>query len=77
MVWHHKYAHLWPKNQLIRYDRTPPGSHIWTMAQQNRDLVQKHRFWEIRDGQEAFFLRDAWKQKGNLADLVGIDDLQT
>ena len=39
MVWHQKYAHLWPKNQLIRYDRTPPGSQIWTMAQQNRDLV--------------------------------------
>ena len=47
------------------------------MAQHNRDLVQKHSFWEIRDGREAFFLMDAWQQKGKLADLVGIDDLQT
>ena len=46
------------------------------MAQQNRYLVQKHSFWEIRDGQEAFFLMDVWQQQGNLDESVGIDDLQ-
>ena len=74
-LWHTKYAPNWPKTQLIRYDQNPPGSHIWQAAQQNRDLVQKHSFWEIRAGTEALFLMDAWQQKPRLMDLDGLGNL--
>ena len=40
-----------------------PGSSIWKAAQENRGLVQKHSFWEVRDGQSARFVSDAWNQE--------------
>ena len=42
------------------------GSHIWNKVWENRDLVQKHTFWEIKNGNLAWFWEDNWKQEHNL-----------
>ena len=52
-LWHLKYAPQWPKQSLICFGENLPGSSIWKTAQENRGLVQKHSFWEVRNGQMA------------------------
>ena len=42
------------------------GSHIWNNAWENRAIVQKHSFWEIKDGIPAWFCEDNWQQEPNL-----------
>ena len=39
------------------------GSHIWNKAWENRGIVQKNSFWEIRAGEQAWFWEDKWKQE--------------
>eukprot|EP00253_Pinus_taeda_P004124 PITA_04124 len=40
------------------------GAKIWTW--ENRALVQNHSFWEIRNGNLAWFWEDNWQQEDNL-----------
>ena len=47
---HLKYAPLWPKQSLVHFGENLPGSSIWKAVQENRGLVQKHKFWEVRGG---------------------------
>jgi len=42
------------------------GSAIWNRAWENRALVQNHSFWEIRNGNLAWFWEDNWQQEENL-----------
>lgn len=42
------------------------GSHIWNKAWENRAIVQKHSFWEIRDGNPAWFWEDNWQREPQL-----------
>ena len=42
------------------------GSHIWNKAWENRAIFQKHSFWEIRDGNLAWFWEDKWQQEPKL-----------
>ena len=42
------------------------GSHIWNLSWENRAIVQKHSFWEIRAGNLARFWEDNWQQGPNL-----------
>eukprot|EP00253_Pinus_taeda_P032768 PITA_32768 len=45
-----KYPNNWQERELIRMSGIIKGSHIWNKAWENRAIVQKHSFWEIRDG---------------------------
>ena len=42
------------------------GSPIWNKAWENRTLVQKNSFWEIRAGDIALFWEDKWQQETTL-----------
>ena len=42
------------------------GSTIWNRAWENRALVQNDSFWEIRNGNLAWFWEDNWQQDDNL-----------
>lgn len=54
---------------------TSKGSVIWNSAIQHRDIIQKHSFWEVKDGHTARFLEDPWQQLPNLKDTIpGIAD---
>jgi hypothetical protein len=61
---------------LIRHNTRIQGSNIWNIAWKNRDLVQKHAFWEIRNGKSAYFWLDSWKQLKLLTDLIELTPLQ-
>jgi len=65
-VWKEKYSSTWQENYHIRMTRTIKGSHIWNKAWENRDLVQKNSFWEIREGDLALFWEDRWQQEPTL-----------
>ena len=43
------------------------GSHIWNKSWENRAIVQKRSFWEIRDGNLAWFWEDNWQQEPKLS----------
>ena len=61
-IWHIKYARDRPMSQLIRYNATPQGSHIWQKALAGRQIIQEHSFWEIKAGNLAHFWDDSWNQ---------------
>eukprot|EP00253_Pinus_taeda_P011770 PITA_11770 len=55
------------KSDLIRLQEVSEGSPIWNLARRNRNIIQDHSFWEIRDGETTFFWEDAWQQLPRLA----------
>eukprot|EP00253_Pinus_taeda_P033082 PITA_33082 len=55
---------------------TPRGSLVWDLARLNRDLVEKHSFWEIRGGEEANFWEDKWNQKERLSSIQGLQHVR-
>lgn len=61
-----KYAMNWQEMKLIRMTRQVEGSQVWNRAWENKALVQKHCFWEIKSGKWARFWEDNWQQEGNL-----------
>ena len=60
-LWHLKYAPQWKKRSLVRFEENLPGSSIWKTAQENRALVQKHSFWEVRNGKNDRFASESLK----------------
>ena len=76
MLWHQKYAARWPKKNLIRFAEDSPGSYIWKATQENIQLVQKHSFWEVQDGNSVLFLEDAWQQLPKLNERTNLGSLQ-
>lgn len=75
-LWKQKYAMDWQENDHIRMSGNIKGSHIWNKAWENRALVQKYSFWEIRNGNLAWFWEDNWLQEGNLSGEE-LDNIQT
>jgi hypothetical protein len=67
-IWKRKYAPTMQPDQLIRHNIKIQGSNIWNTAWQNRDMIQKHAFWEIRNGDSARFWQDSWQQLKPLQD---------
>jgi len=61
-----EYAQNWQERDCIRMYGLIKGSHIWNLAWKNRDIVQQHSFWEIRDGNLGRFSEDNWQQEPNL-----------
>ena len=49
--------------EILRKQEMPRGSDIWNLTTQNRDLIDKHIFWEIIGGQVAKFWNEAWQQR--------------
>ena len=74
-IWKQKYAKDWQEWDHIRMTRHIEGSHIWNNAWENRALVQKHNFWEIKNGNLAWFWEDNWLQEPNLS-REGLDILK-
>jgi len=60
--WKEKYTPDCDTQDLIRVQEILEGSSIWNHAKNNRNLVQEHSFWEIRNGRLAMFWEDAWQQ---------------
>eukprot|EP00253_Pinus_taeda_P013830 PITA_13830 len=46
-IWKEKYNMPDSAVEILRWRETPKGSSIWDLARLNRDLVEKHTFWEI------------------------------
>jgi hypothetical protein len=66
--WHNKYARGMPKQQLIRIEVASTGSPIWSATNANRNLIQSHNFWDVGNGEEAYFFRDSWQQLPKIQD---------
>eukprot|EP00253_Pinus_taeda_P004434 PITA_04434 len=60
-IWKQKYAMDWQERDHILMTEHIRGSHIWNNAWKNRTLVQKHSFWEIRNGNLAQFWEENWQ----------------
>ena len=58
-----KYANSWHYSELIIISGNMKGSPIWNKTWENREVVQKNSFWEIRDGDQALFWEDKWQQE--------------
>ena len=63
---HHKYFQGMSKHLLIRYEGQCTGSSIWRAANANRNLIQNHSFWDISNGEEAYFFKDSWRQMSKI-----------
>jgi len=69
-IWNAKYANNRPQEELIRITTVDTGSLIWNAAKQHKELIQKHSFWEIRDGRTALFWVDSWQQRPKIAKIL-------
>eukprot|EP00253_Pinus_taeda_P028233 PITA_28233 len=69
-IWTAKYAGNRPQEELIRLIPSENGSAIWNAAKQHYQLIQKHIFWEIRNGRTARFWTDPWNQLPKLQDIL-------
>jgi hypothetical protein len=60
-IWKNKYAPTTQLDQLIRHNIKIQGSNIWNIAWKNKEMIQKHAFWEICNGDSARFWQDSWQ----------------
>eukprot|EP00253_Pinus_taeda_P024446 PITA_24446 len=58
--WKEKYTPNCSETDLIRLQEVREGSPIWNLAKWNRNIIQDHSFWEIRNGNTVLFWEDAW-----------------
>lgn len=58
-LWKAKYAPNCQIKYLVRLMNSIHGTVIWIMAWNNREIIQHHNFWEIRNGKDALFWEDA------------------
>eukprot|EP00253_Pinus_taeda_P002060 PITA_02060 len=61
-IWTAKYANNLPLEERVRMTEISKGSSIWNSAITNKDLIQKHSFWEVKNGYLARFWTDSWQQ---------------
>lgn len=61
--------------EILRKQEAPQGSDIWNLTIQSRELIDGHIFWEIRGGQNARFLEEAWQQREKMLDLQGMQEI--
>jgi hypothetical protein len=48
---------------------TRKGSTIWNLTWHNKNWIHKHSFREVKNGQTAKFLEDAWQQEPRMENL--------
>eukprot|EP00253_Pinus_taeda_P017009 PITA_17009 len=75
-LWRHKYNMPDSSEDIYRIQETPKGSAIWDLTSQNRDIVEKNVFWEIRGGGEAKFWDENWQQRGKMSSIQRIQNIQ-
>lgn len=76
-LWLRKYAPGWDKQNLVRFDENIKGSPIWKATSNQRSIIQKHSFWEIRNGNLASFFTDAWQQLQLVNQILVAPNLET
>eukprot|EP00253_Pinus_taeda_P033781 PITA_33781 len=76
IIWKEKYNMPESAVEILKRKDTPRGSSVWDLARLNRDLVEKHSFWEIRGGEEANFWEDKWHQKERLSFIQGLQQVR-
>eukprot|EP00253_Pinus_taeda_P009939 PITA_09939 len=69
-LWTAKYAGNVPIEERIRMSEVSKGSVIWNSANLQRNLIQKHSFWDVKNGNTARFWEDSWQQLPNLRDNI-------
>jgi hypothetical protein len=62
-LWKAKYAPNINNQERIRFMGTREGSAIWNLAWRNKNWIQNHSFWEVRNGRTTRFWEDAWQQE--------------
>jgi hypothetical protein len=62
-LWKAKYAPDINDQDRIRFMGTREGSSIWNLSWRNKTWIQKHSFWEVRNGNIARFWEDVWQQE--------------
>ena len=73
-IWTQKYSMPTSVEDILRLEEVLRGSTVWDLASQNRDIISRHAFWEIRDGNTAKFWEEAWQQRERLAGLQLLQD---
>eukprot|EP00253_Pinus_taeda_P018398 PITA_18398 len=63
--WKENYTPDCDTQDLIRLQEVPEGSSIWNHARNNRNLVQEHSFWEIRNGRDPIWRDSIILNPGN------------
>eukprot|EP00253_Pinus_taeda_P017913 PITA_17913 len=69
-IWTAKYANNLPLEERIRMSEISKGSTIWNSTILNRDLIQKHSFWEVKDGCTSRFWTDSWQQFPSITNII-------
>lgn len=64
--WKEKYTPNCRDQDLIRLQELLEGSPIWNLEKKNKNLIQEHSFWEIRNGESALLWEDSWQQHPKL-----------
>eukprot|EP00253_Pinus_taeda_P006274 PITA_06274 len=75
-IWTLKYNMPLATEEITRKDEMPRGSGIWELACQSRDIINKHDFWEIRNGGIEKFWEEAWQQREKLIEVQEIQNIQ-
>jgi len=66
-LWKVKYAPKHSQKYIIRLLGQTLGSIIWNHAWRNKEVIHRHNFWEIHNGENALFWKDAWQQLPTLS----------
>eukprot|EP00253_Pinus_taeda_P031603 PITA_31603 len=75
-IWTHKYNMPRTTEEILRVEETPKGSSIWNLASQNRSIINRHAFWEIRGGRNARFWEEGWQQRDRLVNIQTLQNIQ-
>jgi len=75
-IWNQKYNMPETVEGRLRAEEIPKGSSIWELASQNRDIVNNHAVWEIREGSNARFWEEGWQQRDKLARIQTLQEVQ-
>jgi hypothetical protein len=60
-LWKAKYAPNTSNRERIRFPGTRERSSIWNLTWRNKNWIQKHGFWEVRNGKTTRLWEDAWQ----------------
>jgi hypothetical protein len=58
-------------------ERYFPRSLIWNNTWSNKYIVQKHSFWEVRNGSSTLLQEDSWQQEKIISYKVSLRESQT
>ena len=68
-LWKEKYTPKVNPQERIKFMGTKEGSTICNLYWRNKNWIQSHSFWEIRNGRTTIFWEDAWQQEPRMENL--------